>query len=891
MSVLLEGRSYRPFKSSEEYLIAMKEDLAEWLNALYPELRINLDNFMDRLDTGVALCKHANNVRKYATDYVARRQARKMPMTRSITSLALPMSQVGDVPYLPNAKAGTFFARDNVSNFIDWCRNSLGIIECLLFETEDLIMRKNERHVILCLLEVARRGAKFGMLAPLLVQMERQIDREIAAENKAANGAGNEESDDEYEEESCLIYGPQPQIVTNDLKTLHELVRDIVEECTCPTQFPMIHVAEGKYRIGDTKVTIYVRVLRSHVMVRVGGGWDTLSHYLEKHDPCRCRNSHRSMISAKLIQKAGGSFDLGNAQVHYERSSPPRTRRSSASSVGSVQNLQSAQLHAPPRSISSNRSRSPTPHRPTAGNKQQHQQQSCDEQKKRSRSPTPHRKLLASPNHQTDLVKQRSRSPTPRANLRSRSPTPRKSTDSSRRNANEEARSPTYYGKPQENGRESGLKVPGEFTKRYVVEGGVARRAVEKDDTPKYEPSIYNYKCSEDSSGSRSPTPSKEEQPVLETFGKDTTANTQKSPHGDGEHSDNCSEVSDEGYRSLGAVQSSTVNGNSASTQGSPTVADCQKQPPKAEPEEKSGVETDSIETGLRKVVRKDRLMSPLRVSSPSRSVASSSTGDRTPRAGSIARENSNLSKASSGSKTPKDSNSSPEGSPLNRGGSIRNKVNGSYGTLRKSTPTGSLSKVSPVTASKSSKAPVGSSATWNGRQTKRRASIQSDTFLDPRSTPATCVTTPNFSRKSPGRQSLQSRPSPNLGIQYDRNGRRIRTSTMGTASLQSSPTKVTNPLLDQILQKLGDLKDERQMVQKLQGLLRDYQTSTTDDVVDMDFAKVWMDGNGMMTVPQDIQVSVSPRKDPKPQEGCSRIPIPRALSYKRPMSVASDSV
>jgi len=151
-----------------------------------------------------------------------------MPMTRSITSLALPMSQVGDVPYLPNAKAGTFFARDNVSNFIDWCRNSLGIIECLLFETEDLIMRKNERHVILCLLEVARRGAKFGMLAPLLVQMERQIDREIAAENKAANGADNEESDDEYEEEPCLIYGPQPQIVTNDLKTLHELVSENV---------------------------------------------------------------------------------------------------------------------------------------------------------------------------------------------------------------------------------------------------------------------------------------------------------------------------------------------------------------------------------------------------------------------------------------------------------------------------------------------------------------------------------------------------------------------------------------------------------------------------------------------------------------------------------------
>lgn len=164
---------------------------------------------------------------------MARRQARKISMTRSMTSsLALPMSQLSDVAFLPNAKAGTFFARDNVSNFIGWCRNSLGIIECLLFETDDLIMRKNERHVILCLLEVARRGAKFGMLAPMLVQMERQIDREIAAENKAANGAhgnsGNEESDDEYadmqQEEPCLIYGPQPQIVTNDLKSLDEMV-------------------------------------------------------------------------------------------------------------------------------------------------------------------------------------------------------------------------------------------------------------------------------------------------------------------------------------------------------------------------------------------------------------------------------------------------------------------------------------------------------------------------------------------------------------------------------------------------------------------------------------------------------------------------------------------
>lgn len=37
-------------------------------------------------------------------------------------------------------------------------------------------------------------------------------------------------------------------------------VRDLVENCSCPTQFPMIRVSEGKYRIGDTKMLIFVRV-------------------------------------------------------------------------------------------------------------------------------------------------------------------------------------------------------------------------------------------------------------------------------------------------------------------------------------------------------------------------------------------------------------------------------------------------------------------------------------------------------------------------------------------------------------------------------------------------------------------------------------------------------
>lgn len=125
-------------------------------------------------------------------------------------------------------------------------------------------------------------------------------------------------------------------------------------------------------------------------------------------------------------------------------------------------------------------------------------------------------------------------------------------------------------------------KVPlsEDFSKRYVVEGGVARRASSHDDTPRYEPSIFNYKCHEDTS-SRSPTPSppaiiKEE--TAESFAKEV--HYTKSPQGDGEHSDNGSEVSDEGYRSLGAVQPASATSTSGcnTTQASPTVVDYQSE-------------------------------------------------------------------------------------------------------------------------------------------------------------------------------------------------------------------------------------------------------------------------------------------------------------------------
>ncbi|XP_019400923.1 PREDICTED: GAS2-like protein 2 isoform X3 [Crocodylus porosus] len=280
-------RSIRSYKSSEQYLYAMKEDLAEWLKELY-SLDIDVGSFLEVLETGSVLCFHANNVtrvaREFHQDYPG--LAHKLQLPRS------------EVTCNESAQPGTFQARDNVSNFIQWCRKEMDIKEVLMFETEDLVLRKNEKNFVLCLLEVARRASRFGMSAPTLIQMEEEIEEEIREEM------------DLPPENTPL---PKPQRKPCDFKNLDQMVQHLVSRCTCPVQFSMIKVSEGKYRVGDSNTLIFVRILRNHVMVRVGGGWDTLEHYLDKHDPCRCTS-----LSHKQALKMASPQRLQAMQVQHE---------------------------------------------------------------------------------------------------------------------------------------------------------------------------------------------------------------------------------------------------------------------------------------------------------------------------------------------------------------------------------------------------------------------------------------------------------------------------------------------------------------------------------------------------------------------------------------------
>ncbi|CAL1283110.1 unnamed protein product [Larinioides sclopetarius] len=72
-----------------------------------------------------------------------------------------------------------------------------------------------------------------------------------------------------------------------EAEKIQDEVQRQVAQCTCAHRFKVYQVGEGKYRFGESQKLRLVRILRSTVMVRVGGGWVALDEFLVKNDPCR----------------------------------------------------------------------------------------------------------------------------------------------------------------------------------------------------------------------------------------------------------------------------------------------------------------------------------------------------------------------------------------------------------------------------------------------------------------------------------------------------------------------------------------------------------------------------------------------------------------------------
>jgi hypothetical protein len=257
-----EMKSIQKYSTNTEYLYAMQEDLAEWLNKMYATT-MTADTFFDCLENGVLICQHANQIANASGNSVLK------------------------VMYRMDAKNQTFHARDNIANFIRWCRTSVRVRECLMFETDDLILRKNEKNFILCLLEIARFGSKYGINVPTIIKFEQEIDDEInnnddslpvddeayevdnesvcSSSTKSLEFRSSEFSCEEPTTQSSMSPGSPASSCdeSNDskaLKDLHRHVNKLINKCTCQKQFQFTKLSEGKYRIGNTRNIVFIRV-------------------------------------------------------------------------------------------------------------------------------------------------------------------------------------------------------------------------------------------------------------------------------------------------------------------------------------------------------------------------------------------------------------------------------------------------------------------------------------------------------------------------------------------------------------------------------------------------------------------------------------------------------
>ncbi|CAF4909843.1 unnamed protein product [Pieris macdunnoughi] len=298
--------------SQARQLFPLQEDLADWINKTIGITYLTGENFLDVLDNGAELCQLAAVIHDRARE----------ALDQGII--------VGPVPAIrgrcwQRAARRSFFSRDNAENFITFCRE-LGVHENLLFESDDLVLHNQPRQVILCLLEVARLATKFNVEPPGLVALEKEIalEERDSGLDSAMSGAAWQFRDssppldkptkkekqtlEPNENEVCVEDSVEvastrsdsssdtdvPLRPTNELdKRVQSITRLLERGCRCGSVkcsrlLKVKKVGEGRYNIAGRNV--FIRLLKGrHMMVRVGGGWDTLEHFLSRHEPCQVR--------------------------------------------------------------------------------------------------------------------------------------------------------------------------------------------------------------------------------------------------------------------------------------------------------------------------------------------------------------------------------------------------------------------------------------------------------------------------------------------------------------------------------------------------------------------------------------------------------------------------
>lgn len=92
------------------------------------------------------------------------------------------------------------------------------------------------------------------------------------------------------------------------MSALDREVKRVSKKCKC--QEYVNKISEGVYNVFGKRV--FIRLLHGkHLMVRVGGGWDTFENYLLHHDPIQVFEFHQEGKQGNTVAEAKQGFKPG----------------------------------------------------------------------------------------------------------------------------------------------------------------------------------------------------------------------------------------------------------------------------------------------------------------------------------------------------------------------------------------------------------------------------------------------------------------------------------------------------------------------------------------------------------------------------------------------------